>query len=101
MAQQSADTKATSTSSDASSSSESSACAEGTLTRGIKAVGEVWLAPGSSLILDGKIVAGGAHLLGALLTKGLIGPLGVGLIAANSYSKSVSGKHLHEHFKRS
>ena len=67
-------------------------------SRGIKIAGEALVVPGSSLILDGKILAGGAHLVGGILAKMALGPLGCILVAANSYSKSVSGQHLHEHF---
>ncbi len=64
--------------------------------RGVKLAGEALVAPGSSLILDGKIVAGGAHLIGGLLARAALGPLGWILVAANSYTKSVTGNHLHE-----
>ena len=57
------------------------------------------VAPGSSLILDGKVVAGGAHLLGGLVAKAVLGPIGVLLVAANSYSKSVTDKHLTDHIR--
>ncbi len=68
------------------------------LTRGAKIAGEALVIPGTSLILDGKIVAGGAHIVAGVLAKMALGPLGCLLVAANSYTKSVSGQHLHEHF---
>ncbi len=69
------------------------------VSRGIKIAGEALVAPGSSLILDGDIVRGGIHLVGGLLAKAAIGPLGWFLIAANSYTKSVTGSHLYESIK--
>ncbi len=69
------------------------------VSRGIKLVGEAVVAPGSSLILDGKIVAGGAHFIGGMLARVALGPLGWFLVAANSYTKSVTGNHLHEHLQ--
>lgn len=68
-----------------------------TLARGVKIVGETLVAPGTSLILDGKILAGGVHVVAGVLAKVALGPLGCLLVAANSYSKSVSGQNLHEH----
>ncbi len=58
-------------------------------------------APGGSLFLDGKIGLGALHLVGAGLARTFLGPAGVALVALNSYSKSVSGKHLHERILRS
>lgn len=64
--------------------------------RGLKIASEVLIAPGSSLILDGRIKAGGAHLLGGIVATWALGPLGYVLVAANSYTRSVSGRHLHQ-----
>ena len=61
---------------------------------GIKLAGEAFVAPGSSLLLNGEVLAGGAHLLGGLLAKWALGPVGLALVAANSYSLSVSQKSL-------
>lgn len=68
------------------------------LRNGIKAAGEAFVAPGSSLIIDGDVKNGALHLVGGLAAKSLVGPIGWGLIAADSFSLSVSGKHLHQHF---
>jgi hypothetical protein len=63
------------------------------LGRTLKLAGEA-VAPGSSLLLEGKVGAGATHLiLGAIATMAL-GPLGRLLIAANSYSTSVTGRGL-------
>jgi len=65
-----------------------------------KLYAESRLLPGGSLLVEGKVVEGGAHTalwLGTRLAGGLVGSVGWMLVAANSYSRSVSGKHLHEH----
>jgi hypothetical protein len=64
--------------------------------RGIKILGEA-VAPGASLVLDGKILPGAAHLVGGLVARWAFGPVGWLLVAANSYSKSVTGRSLTEH----
>lgn len=66
------------------------------LSRTLKIAGETFVAPGSSLILDGDIARGGAHLVGGLLARWALGPVGWFLVAANSYSKSVTGENLTE-----
>jgi hypothetical protein len=68
------------------------------LQNGIKAVGEAVIAPGSSLIIDGDVKNGAMHLAGGLAAKAFLGPIGWGLVAADSFSLSVSGKHIHQHF---
>jgi hypothetical protein len=70
------------------------------VSRGIKIAGEALVAPGSSLILDGNVLGGGAHLIGGLLAKWALGPVGWFLVAANSYTKSVTGNNLPEHLRR-
>ena len=66
--------------------------------RGIKILGET-VAPGASLALDGKILPGAAHLVGGLVARWAFGPVGWLLVAANSYSKSVTGRSLPEHLQ--
>ncbi len=68
--------------------------------RGVKLAGEALVAPGASLLLDGQVLTGGAHLVGGLVAASVLGPLGWILVAANSYSKSVTGEHLHKQFGR-
>jgi hypothetical protein len=63
------------------------------LSRGAKLAGETVL-PGASLLLDGQVVSGGLHLVTGLLAKAVLGPLGLILVAADSYSRSVTGKGL-------
>lgn len=67
-----------------------------TMTRTVKIAGEALVAPGASLILDGRVVEGGTHVLGALVAKWALGPIGWILVAGNSYCRSVTGWHLHE-----
>lgn len=66
------------------------------VARTVKIAGEALVAPGTSLILDGRVVEGGTHVLGALVAKWALGPIGWILVAGNSYCKSVTGRHLHE-----
>ncbi|MBW8874175.1 MAG: hypothetical protein JF614_04370 [Acidobacteria bacterium] len=68
------------------------------LARGLKLAGET-VAPGASLLLDGEVASGVAHLVVGTLARMAFGPVGVLLVAADSYSKSVSGKSLLEQFQ--
>jgi hypothetical protein len=65
------------------------------LARGLKIAGES-VAPGASLLLDGKVVSGVVHFFAGMLARAAFGPVGMLLVAADSYSKSVSGKGLLE-----
>jgi len=60
----------------------------------VKLVAEAML-PGASQFVDGNIKSGFAHLVLSGVAWSLLGPLGVLLVRANSYSYSVSEKHLH------
>ena len=70
---------------------------DGTGTKAVKLVGEALL-PGVSLALDGDIKSGVIHFVGGAVGKALIGPVGWIYAAADSYSKSTTGKHFHQHF---
>jgi hypothetical protein len=63
------------------------------LGRTLKLAGEA-VAPGASLLLEGKIGAGATHLILGAVATAFLGPLGRLLVAANSYSTSVSGRGL-------
>jgi hypothetical protein len=65
----------------------------------IRLVGE-YFAPGASLFMDGKILPGTAHLIAGLLLRTAIGPIGYGLVIANSYSSSTTNKSLLRHLIR-
>ncbi|MDA8018169.1 MAG: hypothetical protein MPN21_12045 [Thermoanaerobaculia bacterium] len=70
----------------------------GSGTNAIKILGEGLVTPGASLLIDGEVKRGIAHVAAGLFGKILFGGVGWGLAAANSFSNSVSGKHLHQHF---
>lgn len=63
---------------------------------GVKLVGERFL-PGTSLMVDGDIKGGLAHFALGVVARAALGPLGWFAVAANSYSKSVTGKGLIDH----
>lgn len=63
------------------------------LTNGVKLVGETFL-PGTSQLMDGNIGSGASHAIVGIAARALIGPVGWGLVAANSFSKSTSGNSL-------
>ncbi|WP_144404075.1 DUF6072 family protein [Caballeronia cordobensis] len=66
------------------------------MTNGVKLVGEAFV-PGASLLMDGNVVNGAAHVAAGLGIKMLLGPAGLLLAAADSYSKSVTDKYLWDH----
>jgi len=71
-------------------------------TNAAKIVGEVAFVPGVSLAVDGDIKNGALHAAAALAAGVVLGPV-LGPIAwfasaLDSYSQSVSGRHLHQHF---
>jgi len=66
---------------------------------GAKAVADFGVMPGLSHLLAGDIKTGLLHAVGALAAGALLGPLGYFGVAANSVSKSVSGKGIVYHFK--
>lgn len=68
-----------------------------TLQNGLKILGET-VCPGASLLLDGKIKSGVLHAGGGFLAKLALGVPGLVLVAANSYSQSVTGRNLIENF---
>ena len=80
-------------------SDETEPSSEVLLGRGVKVLGEMVVGPGASLALDGQILPGAAHFVGGLLARWAFGPVGWFLVAANSYSKSVTGKGLAHHFQ--
>ena len=63
---------------------------------GVKLVGERFL-PGASLMVDGDITGGLAHAVLGFVALTTLGPLGWFAVAADSYSKSVTGKGLIDH----
>lgn len=67
------------------------------VVNGAKLVSDFTILPGSSLLVEGKILEGTAHSLLGHVAVRAIGPLGWFLVAANSYSKASSGAGLFEH----
>lgn len=64
-----------------------------TVNNGIKLVGEAVL-PGGALLLDGQIGPGVLHTVAGVAAVSLLGPLGLLVVKANSYSCSVTGLSL-------
>jgi hypothetical protein len=67
-----------------------------TIANGVKLVGESML-PGASLLLDGNLVNGAAHVAAGAAAAAFVAPWAVLLVVADSFSKSVSGKNLWDH----
>lgn len=63
------------------------------ISNGVKLVGETLL-PGTSLLMDGRVKEGAAHVAVGLAARVLLGPIGWGLVAANSFANSVSNQGL-------
>jgi hypothetical protein len=70
-----------------------------TVENAVKLVGEAFV-PGASLLMDGKILAGGAHLIVGAWARAALGPVGLALVIANSYSQSATGKNLLKQFTK-
>ena len=70
-----------------------------TTQNAVKLVGEAFI-PGASLLMEGKILQGGAHLIAGTAARIVLGPIGWALVVANSYSNSTTGKGLLKQFKR-
>ena len=66
------------------------------INNGVKLVGETML-PGASLLLDGNLVNGAAHVAVGAAAAAFVAPWAVLLVVADSFSKSVSGKNLWDH----
>lgn len=70
-----------------------------TTQNAVKLVGEAFV-PGASLLMEGQILPGAAHLIVGAAARALLGPVGLVLVAANSYARSTTGKGLLGQFKR-
>lgn len=69
------------------------------LNNGLKLLGESTI-PGASLLLDGNILAGAAHAVVGTWARVAFGPIGLALVAANSYASSTTGKNLIKQFTK-
>ena len=67
------------------------------LENAVKLIGESVITPGASQWLDGDVRSGAVYLLAGIAARIVFGPVGVLLVAIDSYSESVSEKHLHQH----
>lgn len=67
-----------------------------TIANGAKLVGESML-PGASLMMDGNLKNGAVHAVIGFGARALLGPAGVALVAADSFSKSLTDKYLWDH----
>lgn len=63
------------------------------ISNGFKLIGETIL-PGTSLLMDGRVKEGAAHMAVGIAARAFLGPIGWGIVAANSFSKSVSDQGL-------
>ncbi len=70
-----------------------------TVPNAVKLVGDS-IIPGSSLLIDGQLLAGAGHFLVGGLARTALGPLGFALVAANSYVRSTTGQGLLKHLKK-
>lgn len=83
----------------ASTSSHPTTDINPTVGNAVKLIGESFL-PGASLLMDGKILAGGAHMLLGAWAKAALGPVGLALVIANSYATASTGKNLIKQFTK-
>lgn len=70
-----------------------------TFNNAVKLLGEA-IVPGASLLLSGKLVSGSAHLIVGSWARVTVGPVGLALVIANSYSESTTGKNILKHFSK-
>ena len=67
------------------------------LKNGGRLLGETLITPGTSLLVDGQIKSGLLHVGAGLIARFTLGLPGLVLVAANSYSKTVTGDSLMTH----
>lgn len=56
-----------------------------------------FVVPGGSNLIEGDYVQGAIHVVLGLVAKSMFGLPGLILVAANSFTKAETGRHLHEH----
>lgn len=75
------------------------ASSAGTLAvNGAKLIADVGILPGTSHFVDGNPRSGVLYAVGGLAARAFLGPIGWVAFGIDSLSKSVSGKHIHQHF---
>jgi hypothetical protein len=72
---------------------------DSTIARVTKSVVDIGV-PGFSCYMDRDYSAGVLHTLGGLGASMVLGPVGMWMFAANSISRSSSGRNLWEHFSK-
>jgi len=65
----------------------------------VKLIGELAVVPGASQLLDGNVGSGMAHAVVGWAARILLGAPAMLVVAANSYSRSVSDKSLLTHIR--
>ena len=65
---------------------------------GAKALGDVVIAPGTSLIVQGEVKSGALHVLSGVVARSFFGPIGWLAVGADAYSRAVTGKHIWDLF---
>jgi hypothetical protein len=66
---------------------------ENVVGNAVRLVGE-WFLPGASRLIDGEIKEGVLYAAAGLAARVLVGPIGLLLVKADSFSLSATGKHL-------
>lgn len=69
-----------------------------TVGNGVKLVGEMAFLPGTSHLLDGNVKIGALYAAAGFATRLLLGAPAVLIVAADSFSRSTTGKGLIDHF---
>ncbi len=71
------------------------------LKNGARLLGETFITPGASLLANGQIGHGLLHVGAGIIARMFLGVPGMMVVAANSYSKTVTGKHVLTHLTQS
>jgi hypothetical protein len=66
------------------------------LKSGAKLASE-YLLPGGSNLIEGDFVQGGIHAALGLIARTMLGLPGLIAVSANSFTKAMTGRHIHEH----
>jgi hypothetical protein len=56
-----------------------------------------FVVPGGSNFINGDLKQGAIHLVAAVAAGAFLGPLGVILVGANSFTKATTGHHVYEY----
>jgi hypothetical protein len=64
------------------------------ITNGVKLAGDTVLAPGTSLLLEGRVIEGSLYVIVGFTARALMGPVGWLAVAASSYASATTGKNL-------